>query len=244
MREPDLVTGLVVFAGTLMVVVGVFHALVGIAALVDDKIYVTTPNHVYTADIGMWGWLHLLLGILVAVVGVAVLQRRAWGRFVGIGLAALGLVSNLLFIPYHPVWSVLIIALEVAIIWALPPTASDLRSVQRDPQQDHHDAESCADHGHPWLVLVPSRPAGSAVAVVDVLPAAGDQGGELERLEDAVAAAAPWTLRRASLVEASELRTLLERLVDRGTAAPAFALELLERMSGSPPVACSDPGWV
>ncbi|TWF75477.1 hypothetical protein FHX44_111361 [Pseudonocardia hierapolitana] len=117
--EPGLVTGLVVFAGTLMVVVGVFHALVGIAALVDDKIYVTTPNYIYSADIAMWGWLHLLLGILVAVVGIAVLRGRAWGRVVGIGLGALGLVANFLFIPYHPLWSVLIIALEVAIIWAL-----------------------------------------------------------------------------------------------------------------------------
>jgi hypothetical protein len=118
-REPDLVTGLVVFAGTLMVVVGVFHALVGIAALVDDKIYVTTPNYVYSADIAVWGWLHLLLGILVAVVGIAVLKGQAWARVVGIGLAAFSLVANFLFIPYHPLWSVLIIALEVAIIWAL-----------------------------------------------------------------------------------------------------------------------------
>lgn len=118
-ERPDLVTGLVVFAGTLMVVVGVFHALVGIAALVDDKIYVTTPNYIYSADIAMWGWLHLLLGILVAVVGIAVLQGQAWGRVVGIGLAALSLVANFLFIPYHLLWSVLIIALEVAIIWAL-----------------------------------------------------------------------------------------------------------------------------
>jgi len=117
--EPGLVTGLVVFAGTLMVIVGVFHALVGIAALVDDKIYVTTPNYIYSADIAMWGWLHLLLGILVAVVGIAVLGGQHWGRVVGIGLAALSLVVNFLFIPYHPLWSVLIIALQVAIIWAL-----------------------------------------------------------------------------------------------------------------------------
>jgi vacuolar-type H+-ATPase subunit I/STV1 len=118
-REPGLVTGLVVFAGTLMIIVGVFHALVGIAALVDDEIYVTTPNYLYSADITGWGWLHLLLGTLVAVVGIAVLQGRAWGRVVGIGLAALSLVVNFLFIPYHALWSVLIIALEVAIIWAL-----------------------------------------------------------------------------------------------------------------------------
>ena len=81
------------------------------------------------------------------------------------------------------------------------------------------------------------HPRGSVdTALLDVLlaVAAGDQEGALERLEDAVAAAAPWTLRRAFLVEATELRTLLERLVDRGTVATAFALELLERMSGSP----------
>ena len=81
------------------------------------------------------------------------------------------------------------------------------------------------------------HPRGSVdTALLDVLlaVAAGDQEGALERLEDAVVAAAPWTLRRAFLVEATELRTLLERLVDRGTVVTAFALELLERMSGSP----------
>jgi LPXTG-motif cell wall-anchored protein len=80
----------------------------------------------------------------------------------------------------------------------------------------------------------PPRKVDAALLDVFLAVAAGDQEGALERLEDAVAAAAPWTLRRAFLVDGSELRTLLERLVDRGTAAPAFALELLERMSGSP----------
>ena len=118
-REPGLVTGLVVFSGTLLAIVGLFHALVGMAALVDDKIYVTTPNYVYSSDVTLWGWVHLLLGIVVAVVGTAVLQGRAWGLVVGIGLAAVSLVVNFVFIPHHLLWSVVIIGLDLAIIWAL-----------------------------------------------------------------------------------------------------------------------------
>lgn len=118
-RQAAWATGLALFAGTLMVVAGVYHALAGIAALINDEVYVSTPDYVYAFDITGWGWTHLVLGILVAAVGVAVLQGYPWGRMAGIALAALSLVANFLFLPYYPIWSLLIIALDIAIIWAL-----------------------------------------------------------------------------------------------------------------------------
>ena len=112
------------FAGVMMLIVGIFQALDGIAALVNDKVYVTTPNYIYAFDLTGWGWIHLLLGILVVVVGVAILQGQTWGRWIGIGLvglslASLSMIANFLFIPYYPIWSLVIIALEVAVIAAL-----------------------------------------------------------------------------------------------------------------------------
>lgn len=122
-------SGLVMFAGIMMVVGGVWHALAGIAALVNDKLYISTPDYVYSLDLTGWGWAHLALGTLVAITGVAVLARMAWGRVVGIVLVVLSLVANFLFIPWYPIWSLVIIALDVAVIWALAswprPVADD-----------------------------------------------------------------------------------------------------------------------
>ena len=66
-----------------------------------------------------WGWIHLLLGVLVGLAGVAVIRGQAWGRFTGIALAAVSLIANFLFLPHYPLWSIILIALDVAIIWAL-----------------------------------------------------------------------------------------------------------------------------
>ena len=91
----------------------------GIAALLNDKIYVSTPEYLYAYDLTTWGWIHLLLGVLIGLAGLAVLRGQTWGRFTGMVMAGLSLVANFLFIPHYPFWSILIIALDVAIIWAL-----------------------------------------------------------------------------------------------------------------------------
>lgn len=118
--------GLSLFAGVLMVVGGIYHALVGLSAIFNDKVYVSTVQYIYQFDLTGWGWTHLLLGILVAAAGVAVVQGQTWGRVVGIVLAVLSLIANFLFLPYYPLWSILIIALDVAIIWALATYTRDV----------------------------------------------------------------------------------------------------------------------
>jgi hypothetical protein len=115
----DWTSGLVVFAGILMVVAGVWHALAGIAALLNDTLYISTPDYLYSLDLTGWGWGHLVLGVLVAVTGGAVLMGQTWGRVVGIALVALSLVANFLFIPWYPIWSLVIIALDIVVIGAL-----------------------------------------------------------------------------------------------------------------------------
>lgn len=112
-------TSLALFAGVLMLVLGVYHALSGIAALIGDEIYVTSPDEVYTFDLTSWGWIHLVLGVLVAAAGGAILSGRLWGRVVGIVVAALSMISNFVFLPYYPIWSLVMIPLCVAVIWAL-----------------------------------------------------------------------------------------------------------------------------
>jgi hypothetical protein len=114
-----LASGLALFAGTLMIIAGVFHAVSGLVALFQNELYVVGVNYVFSFDVTTWGWIHLIVGALVAAAGVTVLRGGLWGRVVGIGLAVLSMIANFLFIPYYPIWSLLIIALDVFVIWAL-----------------------------------------------------------------------------------------------------------------------------
>ena len=112
-------SGFVVFAGVMMIILGVFHALAGLTAILEDKFYVVTPNYLYSIDVTSWGWIHLIGGVIVAAAGFFVFSGALWARSIGIVLAGLSAIANFLFIPYYPFWSLLMIALDVFVIWAL-----------------------------------------------------------------------------------------------------------------------------
>jgi hypothetical protein len=108
-----------VFAAVMMIMVGVWQALAGLIAIFENEFYVPTRNYLFEFDVTGWGWIHLLLGALVAFAGWGLLSGQTWARLVGITLAALSATSNFLFIPYYPFWSILIIAVDIFVIWAL-----------------------------------------------------------------------------------------------------------------------------
>jgi uncharacterized membrane protein (DUF106 family) len=87
--------------------------------MVHDNVYVSTPGYLYSFDLTGWGWIQLLLGILAAVAGFGVLKGQMWARMVGIGFAILSMAIQFLIIPLYPIWSVLMIALDLGIMWAL-----------------------------------------------------------------------------------------------------------------------------
>ena len=112
-------TGLTVFAGVMMTMAGAFQAFTGLVALFEDEFYVATRNYLLQFDATTWGWIHLLLGLLVMFAGFAVLAGQTWGRVVGITLAVLSALANFAFLPYYPFWAMTIIALDIFVIWAL-----------------------------------------------------------------------------------------------------------------------------
>jgi hypothetical protein len=113
------------FAAAILFVTGVLQFLQGLVALVaDDDFLVRTSDYVFRFDSSTWGWIHLLLGLALVGVGVLIFQGNAFGRGAGIGLAALSIVANFLWLPYYPIWAIILIALGVFIIWGL--TTSDL----------------------------------------------------------------------------------------------------------------------
>lgn len=127
-REPPQGTmayGLVAFAAELMILIGIFHALMGVSAIANDDIYAGTPDYVLQINVETWGWIHLIAGIIVAIAGFALFSGKNWARVVGIVVAAVSMILNFAFIPHYPIWSLLVIALCVCIIWALSGQGRD-----------------------------------------------------------------------------------------------------------------------
>jgi hypothetical protein len=102
-----------------LILVGSFQALTGLAAIFNDDFFVVTRNYAFDLDVTAWGWIHLLIGIFLFVAGFALFAGKVWAAVTGVLLAMISAVSNFFFIPYYPWWSLLIIALDIWVIWAL-----------------------------------------------------------------------------------------------------------------------------
>ncbi|WP_035840331.1 DUF7144 family membrane protein [Kitasatospora azatica] len=118
-RNTGLVTGLVLFAGVMMLINGLLDVFQGIVAVAKDQLIVSTPRYVFRFSVTSWGWIHIVLGALVAVAGFGVLTGAAWARIVGILLTAISAIGAFLWLPYYPLWNLVVIALDVFVIWAL-----------------------------------------------------------------------------------------------------------------------------
>ena len=112
-------TGLVVFASALLVTAGLFQFIQGIVAIADDQFFVSTRNYTFQFDTTAWGWIHLVLGIVLVLTGAFLFTGAAWARVVGVLIAVLSMLANFLWLPYYPLWALLVIALDVLVIWAL-----------------------------------------------------------------------------------------------------------------------------
>lgn len=113
------VTGGVTFAGILMVMNGIMAVLQGIAALSKDDVYATVDDYVYKINLTGWGWILLVLGVVAALAGLGVLKGATWARLTGILLASLSMIVQFMFLPYAPIWGVIMISIDFFVIWAL-----------------------------------------------------------------------------------------------------------------------------
>jgi hypothetical protein len=130
--EPTGWTGWVVFGGFMMILLGTFQAIEGLVAIFDKGYYlVSAQGLVVQVDYTVWGWVHLLLGVIVAVSGVGVLAGNVAARAVGVVLAMGSAVLNLVFIAAYPVWSTIVIAVDVLVIYALTVHGRELRPDRR-----------------------------------------------------------------------------------------------------------------
>jgi hypothetical protein len=127
--EPSGWMGWIVFASMMMLMLGTFHAIEGLVALFRDQYFLVTKTGLTVSiDYTAWGWVHLIGGIVVVGAGAALLSGKMWARAVGVVFALLSAVINVAFLAAYPVWSTIMIALDVLVIWAITVHGSEMKS--------------------------------------------------------------------------------------------------------------------
>ncbi|MEZ0235626.1 MAG: hypothetical protein ACAH81_11855 [Actinomycetota bacterium] len=122
--------GWTMFAGVMMILIGAFHAIAGLAGILEDEFYAVTPNYVLEFDATTWGWVHLIGGAIVLFAGFSLFKGAVWARTVGVIIAAVSALVSFAWIPVYPVWSIIVIAIDVAVIWALTTHGRDITMVE------------------------------------------------------------------------------------------------------------------
>ena len=125
-RPSGWAVGLTAFAGFMMLLVGFFQAIAGFAALLEDEFYVIGQEYIFQFDTTTWGWIHLIVGIVVILAGFGIFTGNVLARTVGVIVAVVSAIANFMWLPYYPVWSVVVIAIDIAVIWALTAHGRDI----------------------------------------------------------------------------------------------------------------------
>ncbi|MFJ8584367.1 hypothetical protein ACIRD2_06870 [Streptomyces sp. NPDC093595] len=112
-------TGGRVFGGALMIVYGILAVLQGITAIAKDDVYARLGDYVYRLDLTSWGWIHLIVGIIVVVTGAGLINGAPWARVVGAVIVGLSIIANFMWLPYQPFWSIVMILTGFFVMWAV-----------------------------------------------------------------------------------------------------------------------------
>ena len=118
-RPSGWAVGWIMFAAIMMLLIGFFHVIAGLVAIVDDNFYVATKEYVFQFDRTTWGWVHLIFGIIVFLAGLSLFKGAIWARTVGVILGVVSAVVGFAWLPWYPIWGILIVVIAVSVIWAL-----------------------------------------------------------------------------------------------------------------------------
>jgi hypothetical protein len=124
-RKQAWAQGGTVLAGTLMLIIGAFQIFLGLMGIIRNNFVVVAPNYYYSINTTSWGWVHLGIGVVVALAGLFLFTGSTIAKIVGIGVVALAALGNFFMVPYYPVWSLLLIALDIFAIWAIATARTD-----------------------------------------------------------------------------------------------------------------------
>lgn len=125
--RPTMWTGWVHFAGYMMMIAGVFDLIAGFTALFKDTVFVVTDSHLVALDYTGWGWVHIILGIIMFVAGIALFGGKTWARMLAVLMASLSAIANFAFIEAYPWWSLAIIVVDMLVIYAVIVHGGELK---------------------------------------------------------------------------------------------------------------------
>ncbi|UQB73175.1 hypothetical protein KI427_01670 [Rhodococcus ruber] len=117
--KQGVAAGTSIGAAIILTTIGILQIFQGIAAVAEDELFVVGIEYTYKFDFTTWGWIHIVFGVVIVLVGLALFTGATWARVAAIVLAALSILANFMWLPYYPWWSILIIALDVVVIWAV-----------------------------------------------------------------------------------------------------------------------------
>ena len=124
-ESTPLAYGVTVFAGVVLATLASLQILQGLAAVLKDDVYVRGVEYTYKFDVSTWGWIHLLIGVIGVAVGFGILYGQVWATVGGLAIAVVSALSQFMFMPYYPFWSMLLIFMDIVVIWALATTLGD-----------------------------------------------------------------------------------------------------------------------
>jgi hypothetical protein len=129
-RETEVTgwTGWVTFAGVMMIIAGSLGAIFGLIAIVNDNWVVFTNRDAVSIDLTGWGWIHLIVGALLVLAGFGVFTGNILARIIGVAVAVVSLIANFLWLPVYPLWSIIILTIDVLVIWALTAHGGEMRN--------------------------------------------------------------------------------------------------------------------
>ena len=126
---PTAWAGWVVFGGAMLIMLGSFQIIEGLVALFDDGFYAVGPNGlVVDVDYNTWGWVHIVIGVIAVLAGLGLLAGNMAARVVGVAVAFLSALVNLAFIAAYPVWSTIMITIDVIVIFAIIVHGRELKA--------------------------------------------------------------------------------------------------------------------
>lgn len=126
-NQPSGWTGWVYFAGFMMIVMGALQAIAGFAALLNSEWLLVTEQRLIAFDFTTWGWIHLLIGVVVFAAGFAVMNGAVWARLIGVVIAMISIVANLAYANTYPIWAIAVVVINVLVIYALTVRGDEVR---------------------------------------------------------------------------------------------------------------------
>jgi len=131
-REPSgVAVGWISFAGILLIIGGSFAMLAGLAGIINPDTFVVTKDNLLKVSTTTWGWWHLIVGAIVFFSGFGVFMGNVLARTIGVIAAIVSMISAFVYMPIYPVWGILIVAMDFAIIWALTVHGRDIQKAER-----------------------------------------------------------------------------------------------------------------